>query len=439
MLKKSKLLSLGALLLALLMLFSACGTKPADSATSPPPSNASDTPTPKNAGGPKASVVYWSMWESTEPQGQAIQKAIDAFRAETGIDVKVEFKGRTGQREGLQPALDANTTIDLFDEDIDRINSTFAPYLMDIEKLVKDADYEKTANAGLIQACRDAGKGILKSIPYQPNVVCILYNQDIFDKAGITTTPKTWSEFLSVCEKIKASGKIPMTNDDAYMTLPIGTHLARYLGADGVTKVVTEGLWAEEPAVLKMAQDFESFAKAGYYSPNLSSNVWPGGQNGEFALGEVAMYLTGSWLPNEVKDVAGPDFRWGAFAYPAVDGGKDALTVNNFGAQVFAINSKSTVSEETFKLIEWITKGKYDALLAKESLGMPADSSNTEWPKVLECIKPVMAELTGRYPWAAGVEANVDITPVIKENFAKLCSGAISAQQFVDNMEKASK
>ena len=86
-------------------------------------------------------LVYWSMWEATEPQGQAIQKAIDAFTAETGIKVDAQFKGRTGIREGLQPALDAGTNIDLFDEDIDRVNKTWGQYLLDLEDLAKAADY----------------------------------------------------------------------------------------------------------------------------------------------------------------------------------------------------------------------------------------------------------------------------------------------------------
>lgn len=32
-------------------------------------------------------IVYWSMWESTEPQGQAIQEAVDAYMEETGVKV----------------------------------------------------------------------------------------------------------------------------------------------------------------------------------------------------------------------------------------------------------------------------------------------------------------------------------------------------------------
>ena len=111
--------------------------------------------------GDGSGLVYWSMWEATEPQGQAIQAAVDKFTADTGIAVDLQFKGRTGIREGLQPALDAGTNIDLFDEDIDRVNTTWGQYLMDLEDLAKSANYEATANAGLIAACRDVGGGTL--------------------------------------------------------------------------------------------------------------------------------------------------------------------------------------------------------------------------------------------------------------------------------------
>ena len=135
--------------------------------TAAPAGDSSQAEAPAGDGG---SLVYWSMWEATEPQGQAIQAAVDKFTADTGVAVDLQFKGRTGIREGLQPALDAGTNIDMFDEDIDRVNTTWGQYLMDLEDLVKGADYEATANAGLMAACREVGGGTLKSIPYQPNV-----------------------------------------------------------------------------------------------------------------------------------------------------------------------------------------------------------------------------------------------------------------------------
>ena len=380
-------------------------------------------------------LVYWSMWESTEPQGQAIQKAIDAFTAETGIKVDAQFKGRTGIREGLQPALDAGTNIDLFDEDIDRVNKTWGQYLLDLEDLAKAADYEATANAGLIGACREVGDGTLKSIPYQPNVFAMFYNQSIFDEAGVTAVPTTWEELDAACAKIKEAGYVPITDDDAYITCLFGYHMCRLVGYERTSEIVKNGEW-DDPAVLKTAEAFADFAKKGYFSENIASNVWPAGQNQELAMGTAAMYYNGSWLPNEVQAMAGDDFKWGCFSYPAVEGGVDGTNASNYGAQVFAINKNSKNAEAAFQLICKITKGEFDQVLAEESNGIPADTTNTEWPAMVQCAQPVMEQLTVRYPWAAGAEDNADMTPIIKENMLKLVGGSISAQEFVDALKK---
>ena len=380
-------------------------------------------------------LVYWSMWEATEPQGQVLKEAAEAFTAETGIPVDVEFKGRTGIREGLQPALDAGTNIDLFDEDIDRVNKTWGDYLLDLEELAKANDYEKTANAGLINACREVGGGTLKSIPYQPNVFAMFYNQEIFDKAGVTEVPKTWEELDAACAKIKEAGFTPITSDDAYILSNFGYHLSRINGYEKASEIVKEGKW-DDPSVLEVAKAYEDFAKKGYFSEQIASNVWPAGQNQELALGTAAIYLNGSWLPNEVKDITGEDFSWGCFSYPAVKGGKDGVEASNYGAQVFAINKKSKKAEDAFKLIQFFTKGKFDEKLSQESLGIPADSDNKDWPKQLANVRPVMEELKTRYPWAASAEDNVDMTPILKENFMKLCGGSITAEEFVANLKK---
>ena len=387
---------------------------------------------------PDDTIVYWSMWESTEPQGQAIQEAVDAYMEETGVKVDLQFKGRTGNREALQPALDGGTQIDMFDEDIDRVNGMYADYLMDLEELAKANDYEATANAALMAACREAGGGTLKTIPYQPNIFAFFYNKALFEQAGIEKEPTTWAEFLDVCQKLKDAGITPMTMDDAYATCVIGYHLARLVGEERVKEIVNNGEW-DDPAVLQMAKDIEDLATKGYFSEMVGSNVWPAGQNSELAVGTAAMYLNGSWLPNEVKAMTGPDFQWGCFAYPAVENGVNGPETNNFGAQVFGINKDSKMSKEAFDLITYITKGEYDKKLADLSVGIPADTTNAEWPEMVACAKPAMDASTARFTWACGVETNVDMTPVIKENFIKLMAGSMTADDFVAAMQEASK
>ena len=428
---------------AMAVSLAACGGGGQTTETAAAPAGDATTAAPAADGGQQEAaapsgdgLVYWSMWEATEPQGQAIQAAVDQFTADTGISVDLQFKGRTGIREGLQPALDAGTNIDLFDEDIDRVNTTWGQYLMDLEELAKAADYEATANAGLMAACREVGGGTLKSIPYQPNVFAFFYNQTIFDEAGITAVPTTWAELDAACAKIKEKGYTPITCDDAYITCMFGYHMSRLVGEPKTEEIVKGGQW-DDPSVIATAEAYADFASKGYFSETIASNVWPAGQNQELAMGTAAMYLNGSWLPNEVKDMAGDDFVWGCFSYPALEGGTDGVDAANYGAQVLAINKDSQKAEDAFNLICYITQGEFDKMLSELSIGIPADSNNAEWPALISCVKPVMDSMNTRYPWAAGAEANADMTPIIKENFLKLCGGSIDAQGFVDALKKA--
>lgn len=417
-----------ALALAVVMVFAlcACGSEPAPAAAP------ADT-TVNNGEAEGAGLVYWSMWEATEPQGVVLQEAIDAFTAETGVKVDVQFKGRQGIRQGLQAALDAGTEIDLFDEGVDRVNLTWGNYILDLEKYMANG-YEDTAVPAFMATCREMGGGTLKSIPYQGSVFAVFYNPDIFAEAGVTELPTTWEQFLDVCQKIKDAGYAPLTSDDAYITSNWGYHLGRYIGEEGVLDVTMNGNW-DRPEVLQAAKDMQEMAEKGFFSENMSSNVWPNGQNVEFALGDVAMYLNGSWLPNEIRGLApSDDYVWGCFSYPSVPGGKDDTSYVNTSFQVFAINKESKNPDVAFQLIEWLTKGEWDLKLSQGSLGVPADTSNTEWPAQMANVKPVLDGTKNRYQWAVGCENNTDIYPVLLENYQRLVGGMITAEEFVANM-----
>lgn len=432
-----------ALLLALTLVFALGACASSQTAASTEEAAAETTQntetTAQDAPASDVKLVYWSMWEATEPQGEALQQAIAAFTEKTGIQVDAQFKGRQGIRQGLQPALDAGTTIDIFDEGVDRVNQNWGSYILDLEEYVKASNYEETAIASFMEASREAGGGTLKTIPYQGSVFAWFYNPDIFAEAGIEAPPATWEEFLDCCAKIKAAGYSPITSDDSYFLSNFGYHVARYGGAEAVADAVWNGNWENNEAVVKTAKDFEYMAQQGYFSPNMPSNVWPNGQNVEFALGDVAMYFNGSWLPNEIRALAGDDYVWGCFAYPAFDGGLNDASWNNTSFQCFAINNKSAHPDEAFQLIEWLTKGEWDLKLSQMSLGVPADTTNTEWPAQMANVKPVLEGTTGRYTWAVGAEDNVDITPVLTDNLMKLAGGVITADEFLAAMQATTK
>lgn len=384
-------------------------------------------------------LVYWAMWDEAEPQGTVIKAAVEKFTEDTGVEVDLQFKGRTGQREGLQPALDAGQQIDVFDEDVDRVNGTWGKYLLDLEDYVKDGFEADHGSEILFKIARDVAGGSLKSIPYQPSIFCFMYNKALFEQAGVEAVPTDWESFKAVCKTLKDAGITPLTCDDAYIDCMIAYHLGRLGGEEKVKEIVTDGKW-DDPIVLQMAQDYEELAKEGYFSPNLGSNVWPAGQNTEFAAGTAAMYLNGTWLPNEVKAMAGDTFQWGAFAYPALEGGVDGIEANNIANQVLAINKDTEMPDEAFQLITYLTTGEFDKQFVEEAKCIPADKGNADaWPAELAEAQSVFDATTTRYGWAVSIESNNDITPAIKENFTKLCAGSLDAQGFVDAMVKAAK
>lgn len=418
-------------------LLAACGTTdvpPATENTPPPVQNTQPAPAESSPAEttPKTDIVltYWSYWESTEPQGIVIQQAADAFYAETGIKVNIEFKGRAGVRNGLEAAIEAGTTIDMFDDNYDRSNGQWTKYTLDLEELVAKYGYEDTALTSTIAGCRATAGGTLHAIPYQPSVYAFVYNIEIFDEAGVTKVPETWTEFMDVCEKVKAAGYTPCTSDDAYILNYLGHYYGRLAGQDEVIDTVMNGGWSTKPEAIQTLKAFEEMAAKGYFSEYIASNVYPAAQNGEFALGETAMIFCGSFLPNEIKGIAGEDYVWGAFAFPLVEGGVAGFEYANLSSTCFNILADSAYPEEVFQFIMYLTKGEWDLKLSQESIGVPADTTNGQWPAQLANFKVVFDAATTRWESAVGTKKNADIEPILKENFIKLCAGQITAEEF---------
>lgn len=420
-----------------------CGSTPAPAETTPAETTpaAEESAPAEEAAAPEAGLaiedgaelVYWSMWGETEPQGLVIQEAIDAFTEKTGVKVEVQYGARE-TRKTLQPALDAGETIDIFDEDIERVNNTWGNYLMTLDDLYAASGLDGQLNATMINLAKEIGGGSLKSIPYQPSLFVVLYNKDIFDEAGITAVPKTWDEFLAACEAIKTAGKIPLTVDDAYMAAFFGYLMDRTVGSDTTAKIAADKTF-DDPAVLATAEKIQELVDKGYIDPKAAGNVWPAGQN-DIANGSVAMYLNGTWLPNEIKNQAPADFNWGSMALPGptAEGG-DGPEANQFGAQCFAVNKDTAYPNAAFAFVQWMVSGEWDQKLADESMGVPMANDAT-WPAQLADAKAALDSTTKRLPWAVGMEDDTDVNAKIKTNLAKMIDGSLDAKGFADAMKK---
>ena len=420
----------------------ACGGSTASSAASSESTAASSESTAASSESTAASseatpaaageITYWSMWSNTEPQGKIIQEAADAYEASTGTHVNIEWKGRDISTIIQAELENVNSSVDLFDEDFQRISTQYNDYCLDLEDMAKAIDYDSYAVAALPAAVRNWA-GSLVAIPYQPYTSGVFYNKAAFEAAGITAEPATWAEFLDCCEKLKAAGYTPLAQDDAYVCYTYGFLAARLMGQDAVSAMVKDGTWAESEGAKVAAQAIVDLRDKGYLSETCP-DAYPDGEN-EVGFETAAMVVNASWVPSEITTNTGCDLEWGMFNFPTMEGGKDPATIANIGAQAFAINKNSKNAQAAFDFITMLTTGEWDEKIAMESSGIPADTRNENWPEMLAGVREAFNAQTGVYDWNMGLNDNADMKETVNDNCKKLFEGTLDAQGFIDAMK----
>ena len=375
-------------------------------------------------------LTYWSMWNSTENQAKVIQAAADEYYAETGIKVNIEWKGRD-MKTLIGVAMDAGENIDIFEDDYMRMIQNNQKYLLNLSEQPFYAEYSSHVMPIILQTALSEGwgNGSLWCFPYQPYTTGVWYNKALFEKAGITSVPQTWDEFLAVCQKLRDSGVNPLTCNSDTVTLLYGYQLARYIGQDAVTDCLNNVKWAQIPEAKKAAEDLYGLFKAGYFSPYAPAN-YPDGQN-EIGFDESCMILNASWIPNEINQGTGASIDWGFFPWPSVPGGVDGSEAAMVGAQSIGISAKTKYPQEAINFALKLVTGKYDLQMAQQTTTIPADVNNTDWPAAISGARPYFDKMTKKYDWAVGLEVNPSYTAILNENLVKLFKMEINPDQFI--------
>lgn len=367
-------------------------------------------------------LTYWSMWSNTEPQGQVLQEAVDAWSAETGANVTIEWKGRD-IKNILASALESQEKIDLFEDGYERITSVYLDYVADLTEMADAAGYADQSFAVFNDWATEQA-GFLPCITEQPQVGGVFYNQDIFDDAGVEA-PTTWAEFLEVCQALVDAGYAPMALDSTYAPFFFGYHLARYIGQDATTELTTNGGWSNNPLVAQAAQDMIDFVKAGYLVDG-APDEYPASQN-KMALGDpqAAMVVCANYVTSEVNNTAGEELNWGLFNYPSVEGAADGVdqTAAYTGCNSIAVTNYSENQQAAFDLATFITSGEYDQKMADTAGQIPADPSNTAPASQTGTVETLNATQSSLV-WNMGLNANADLTSSIQEVVVKLYEGA---------------
>ena len=419
-----------SVLLACVMVFAmlaGCSDKPNAETSNPPAAsqpaennnNNNNNSNSEPAGGKQyegKTITMWSMWSTGEPQANVISAAAAAFEEQTGAKVNIEFKGRDVNKV-LAASLEAKENIDIIEDDYKRIGTVYNKFTYDLTDMAKAANYDSFS----YQCFTDqsiAWAGYLNAITEQPNIGGIFYDKDAFAKAEITAEPKTWAEFLDVCQKLKDAGIAPLAQDAAYADFAFYHSLVRYLGEENIEELTMNGGWSGTKAE-QAAQDVIDLVNKGYFVDG-APDQHPASQN-KIGFGEAAMVVCADYVTAEVNNNTGTQVNWGLFNYPAVDGGADNGAAY-MGANSLAISSYSENPQAAFDFILFLTTGEYGQKLADEAHQIPADSRNTapaDLNGTIETLQAAKSPMT----WCAGLSANADLKDTIKSMCTELFEG----------------
>ena len=440
-----KILGLMLIILALAFTLISCGSSEQNVTDAPTGDEATVSETDEKAPEAKAvELIYWSMWNEDEPQGQVVKSAIEAYEADhPNVDIKVTWYGRD-IRNLLVPALEAGETIDVYDiwagGKADALD--LSPLLTQSALGAGNQECNMTMADSILPALWESvdvqnAEGQIVGLPYNPFVVMVFYNKDQFEAAGIESAPQTWDEMLAAAESLRAVGYEPFTEDiDAYMDIIIGAFGERALTCEGIIETVNDpsGAAWNRPEALQMAQDVADFSA--YLAPGTDGNLYPAGQQ-RVALGEVTMNLNGSWLPSELLELTGPDFNWGVFSFPNLPNGAGSNTHVESGSQALGINQASENPDVAFELLRYVSSYEAQSAIAKDAAS-PAARIDVPWEGPLFDAYQAFKAADVSLPWACGLWDTGEVfSNVLLPNFTDLFVGKITPEEFIANITAA--
>lgn len=185
--------------------------------------------------------------------------------------------------------------------------------------------------------------GKLYAVPYDIGMVGFWYNKALFSRAGISSPPSTWNDFLDAVRKLKSANITPiaLAGQAKWPGHYYWTYLAmRIAGVDGLKKAEAERKFDGPEFVqagerLKELVDLQPFQE-GFLGAPFDT---PDGEAATMGNAAAAIELQGQWAPSVQKEQSGKDLGadldW--FPFPTVDGGKGQTTDTMGGGGGFAV------------------------------------------------------------------------------------------------------
>lgn len=389
-------------------------------------------------------LVFWSMWNETEGQALVLQDAIAKYQElNPHITIQAVWNGRQNQTL-VRTALSGGTVIDIVDQDGDQIagglmregfglalNDYLQQPAYDHDEALADVFLPNTLDMFTLD-------GNIYLLPYIYNTVQFWYDKRVFEEVGIEI-PQTWDDLLNACTLLQDAGYAPIAaegNEPGYATFYLTEFLARIQGVGWLRQAAgdpTGEMW-RDPAVIAAAEKTRILWDTGCIPPETLGYVWPQGQN-TLAFGQAAMELVGSWLPVELQNATDPDFQWGGFSFPAIEGGVGKTTDVYALLLSFMINKDTAHPDEAFDFLRFIMSDEVQQQLTDQAL-VGVTNKYIDWSPIIADAQQAAAAATATYGDVDNVASLYSeyLNTILYPNYVEVWQNKLTPEQFAEKM-----
>ena len=291
----------------------------------------------------------------------------------------------------------------------------------------------------IFQQTIDPANNVSACVPFQVVTGKIIYNKQLFARAGIDEEPKTWQEYINACKLLKEAGIVPfgfanskMSDNDFHWLLSsifgqLDESLRKKMDVDGDGQIIkNEQVRATDLGLIDFSktpfiEGFELVKELSKYFDDDFNSIDRKTNMDKWLRGEVAMITLGSWEVIAIESMEDRGFEYGVLSSPLIT--KDTniyasgkLTVIG-GSPVDSFSiSKRTQGEKlsvAVDFLQFLTSAEIQEKLAKDLYYIPV-FKDADSPEI---IKRFM------------VQENEDI---LRSNY----TGAATSQEFSDFLSR---
>lgn len=255
---------------------------------------------------------------------------------------------------------------------------------------LEEQEFLSRVNPGMIDLAKHFD-GKTYALPLSQNYMAIFYNIDLFKKAGIDRTPKTWDELIQICDTLVKNDIVPFSFGDkdagrvghCYQALSQATY-------PGVVDMIVSVINGET----SIADNAEPFRKIGQrmlklheyalpdYMGTADTVMWE-----NFATGKAAMCITGSYARGTIL-ISNPQLNLGAFPVPGDTYEESPLLTGVDAALCISASATDIQKEAGMKFLEFISRSE-NAQLWSDIDGAPSCILGTTYsdPRVAPIIE----------------------------------------------------